>query len=199
MMNQKPERRRTCADRLRAELMTRKIHRRRRLDPAMSVAIQMLAIVSAVVRLFPAPAAADPLPEPLRPVPVPVSSPEPSPRTYKHVPSWPLLMRDLARPVAHEMAKAEVYARLPLECRPWLDQVFRDADLSALRPYARSGASDDEVSKGVLGAFRTWKAEQEEAARKRKKEAAGGKAGTGSKPGGGGDDDDRDDDKVVKP
>lgn len=194
-MTEKRERRRNCADRARAELMTRKILRRRRLDPAMSVAIQLMAVVSFLVNLFPAAAvAAEPLPEPPNPVPVPIQSPEPSNRTYKRVPSWPLLMKDLSRPVAHDMARAEVYARLPVECRPWLDVLFRESDWSAIRPYARSGASDEEVSAGVLGAFRAWKADQDEKARKVKKDVVGGKAGTGSKLGAGDDDDDPDDD-----
>jgi len=109
---------------------------------------------------------------------------------YKATPSWPLLMKDLARPVAHQMAKAEVYARLPIECRPWLDALFRESDWSSIRPYARSGATDEEVSMGVLGVFRSWKADQDEKARKARKDAAGGKAGTGAKPGAGDDDDD---------
>lgn len=205
-MTEKREQRRNCADRARAEALTRKIHRRKKIDPAMSVFIQLLGLASFVINLFPPlpdfrRAAAEPLPEPPRPVPVPVQSSEPEPRTYKRAPSWPMLMRDLSRPVAHDQARAEVYARLPVECRPWLDQVFREADWSAIRPFARSGASDDEVSKGVLGAFRAWKADREEKARKAKKDAAGGKAGTGSKPGSGGDDDDPDDDndKGMKP
>ncbi|KQY10813.1 hypothetical protein ASE23_06635 [Rhizobium sp. Root73] len=199
-MTEKQEKRRNCADKLRAELMSRKIHRRKRIDPALSIGMQLLALTSLMINLFPAPSDALPLPEPPRPEPIrePNLQAEPSPRSYKHAPSWPLLMRDLGRPVAHRTAKAEVYARLPIECRPWLDAVFRESDWSALRPYARSGASDDEVSKGVLGAFQTWKADQEERTRKAKKDAAGGKAGTASQPGGG-EDDDRNDDKGVKP
>ncbi|MCJ9668599.1 MULTISPECIES: hypothetical protein [unclassified Neorhizobium] len=201
-MNQKPEKRRNCADRARAEVMTRKIHRRKKFDPAMSVFIKLLGLTSFMINLFPAfgQVAAEPLPEPPRPVQVPVSLPEPEPRTYKRAPSWPLLMRDLARPVAHDMARAEVYARLPVECRPWLDAVFRDADWSAIRPYAHSGATDEEVGAGVFAAFRAWKADQDEKARKAKKDATGGKAGAGAKPGGGDDGpDDDDDDREVKP
>lgn len=198
-MSEKKEKRRNCADRKRAELLTRRIHRRKRIDPALSIAMQLLAVVSFAINLFPplpalGRAAAEPLPEPPRPVSVPIQSPEPEPRSYKRAPSWPLLMKDLARPVAHDMARAEVYARLPVECRPWLDQLFRESDWSAIRPYARSGATDEEVGVGVLGAFRAWKAGQDEKARKAKKDAAGGKAGAGAKPGAGDDDDDPDDD-----
>lgn len=198
-MKEKQERRRNCADRARAEAMTRKIHRRKKFDPAMSVFIKLLGLTSFMINLFPAfgQAAADPLPEPPRPVPVPVQLPQPEPRTYRRAPSWPMLMRDLARPVAHDMARAEVYARLPIECRPWLDVVFRESDWSAIRPYARSGATDEEVSVGVFAAYRAWKADQDEKARKAKKEATGGKAGAGAKPGG--DDGPDDDDREVKP
>jgi hypothetical protein len=203
-MTEKREKRRNCADRLRAKAQLRRIHRRRRIDPAMSVFIQLLGLTSFLIDLFPPlpdfrPAAAAPLPEPPRPVPVPVQLSEPEPRTYKRAPSWPLLMKDLARPVARDMAWAEVYARLPVECRPWLDAVFRDSDWSAIRPYARSGATDEEVSAGVLGAFMSWKAEQEQKAREAKKDAAGGKAGTGSKPGTGGDDNEADKPGNSKP
>ncbi|PDS61270.1 hypothetical protein CO653_34170 [Rhizobium anhuiense] len=194
-MTEKRERRRNCADRLRAELMTRKIHRGRRLDPAMSVAIQMLAIVSALVNLFPAPAAAaEPLPEPPRREPVREPQPAPEPRSYKSAPSWPKIMSDLARPVARSMATAELYARLPVEVRPWLDEVVKAEDWASLRPYARSGATDDTASAGVLAAFRRWKAEKTAEAKEALEAAAeGGKAGSGAKPGGG------DDGREVKP
>lgn len=193
-MTEKRERRRNCVDRMRAEATMRKIHRRKRFDPAMSFFIQMLGLISFSINLFPpfpafGRAAAAPLPHPPRPVPVREPSPEhAAPRSYKNTPSWPLLMKDLARPVAHDMARTEVYARLPVECRPWLDVVFRESDWSAIRPYVRSGASDDEVSAGVLGAFRVWKAEQDERSRKARKDVAGGKVGTASKPGASDDD-----------
>ncbi len=199
-MTEKLERRRNCVDRVRAAALTKKIHRRKKFDPAMTVFIKLLGLASFLIKLFPPlpdfrPAAPEPLPELPRRVPVPALSPEHAPRSYRHAPSWPLLMKDLARPVAHDMARKEVYARLPAECRPWLDQLFRESDWSAIRPYARSGASDEEVGVGVLWAFRVWKASQDEKARKAKKDATGGKAaGTGSKPGAGDDDDDPVDD-----
>lgn len=189
-MDEKRERRRNCADRARANLAWEKVKRGKRLDPAMSVALQLLALTSALINLFPdfRPAAADPLPEPPRPVLVPLPDEVTRPVRYKIPPSWPLLVRDLARPVAHDEARAEVYRRLPPEVGPWLDQVFRESDWSSLRVYARSGATDQDVSRGVLAAFRVWKADQDEKARKRKKDAKGGKgAGSASKPGGGGD------------
>lgn len=183
------EKRRNCADRLRAEAMTRKIHRRKRFDPAMSVFIQMLGLASFVVGLFPplpafGRAAAEPLPEPPRPVPVQL--PEPEPRTYKRAPSWPLIMKDLARPVARSMATAELYARLPVEVRPWLDQVVKAEDWSSLRPFAQSGATDKTASAAAIAAFRKWKADMDESAKEALEAAAdGGKAGSGTKPGGG--------------
>lgn len=174
--------------------MTRKIHRRKRFDPAMSVFIKMLGLASFMINLFPefGSTTSISLPEPPRPEPVREPLPKTEPRAYRRAPSWPRLMKDLARPVAHDMARKEVYTRLPVECRPWLDHLFRESDWSAIRPYARSGASDEEVGVGVLGAFRVWKASQDEKARKAKKDATGGKAGTGSKPGAGDDDDDDD-------
>ncbi|MCQ1773710.1 hypothetical protein NOI24_20550 [Neorhizobium galegae] len=205
---EKREKRRTCADRARAELLTRRIHRRKKFDPALSIAIQLLALSAIVIRLLPPlpdfrRAAAAPLPEPTRPVPLPEPGTVPRAVRYKVPPSWPLLVRDLARPVAHDEARAEVYRRLPPEVGPWLDEVFRNSDWSSLRVYARSGATDDDVGRGVLSAFRTWKADQEEAARKRRKDAKGGKgAGSSSQPGNGDDDDPNDDDdnnEGVKP
>lgn len=187
-MSQKPERRRNCADRARAEAMSRKIHRRKKFDPAMSVFIQLLGLASLVINLFPplpafGRAAAEPLPEPPRPVPVPLSEPEP--RTYKRAPSWPLIMKDLARPVARSMATAELYARLPVECRPWLDQVVKDEDWSALRSFAQSGATDKTAAAGALAAFRRWRADKDaEAKEALEATAVGGKAGAGTKPGG---------------
>lgn len=202
-MGEERERRRNCADRLRAEVLTRKIMRRKRFDPAFSIALQLLALTAVLVNLLPPipdfrRAAAAPLPEPPRPVPVLPPEEVTRPVRYKVPPSWPLLVRDLARSVAHAEARAEVYRRLPPEVGPWLDQVFRESDCSSLRVYARSGATDEDVSRGVLAAFRVWKADQEEKARKRKRDAKGGKgAGSASKPGG--DDDPGDgDDKTPK-
>lgn len=93
------------------------------------------------------------------------------------------------------MATAELYARLPVEVRPWLDEVVKAEDWAVLRPYARSGATDDTAAAGVLAAFRRWKAEKAAEAKEALEAAAeGGKAGSGAKPGDGGDDD-----REVKP
>jgi len=182
------EKRRNCADRLRAEAMTRKIHRRKRIDPAMSAFIQLLGLTSFLINLFPplpaiGRAAAEPLPEPPRPVPVQLSEPEP--RSYKHAPSWPKILSDLARPIARPMATAELYARLPVEVRPWLDQVVKDLDWAALRSFARSGATDKTASAAAIAAFRKWQADKDADAKEALEATAqGGKAGAGTKPGG---------------
>lgn len=185
-MTEKWEKRRNCADRLRAEAMTRKIHRRKRFDPAMAVFIKMLGLLSVAINLFPDFSASSiSLPESPRSEPVRDPRPEPEPRSYKRAPSWPLLMKDLARPVAQQMATAELYARLPVEVRPWLDQVVKDSDWSALRPFAQSGATDKTASVAAIAAFRKWKADKEADAKEVLEAAAdGGKAGAGTKPGG---------------
>lgn len=193
-MGENRERRRNCVDRMRAELMTRQIRRQKRIDPAMSVAVRLMALTSFLINLFPASSPRPgPFPEPPPFKPTREPPLEPEPRTYKRAPSWPQLMRDLAAPVRQAMARAEVYNRLPIEVRPWLDDVFKQSDWSSIRVYVRSGATDEDVSRGVLAAFRTWKAEQEEAARARLNDTTGGKgAGAGSRPGHG---DDPEDDK----
>lgn len=188
-MTEKQEKRRNCADKIRAEAMMRKIHRRKRVDPAMSVFIQLLGLTSFLINLFPPlptlGSAAASLPEAPRPKSVPEPLPEPEPRTYKHAPSWPKIMSDLARPVARSMATAELYARLPVEVRPWLDQVVKDEDWSSLRPFAQSGATDKTASAAAIAAFRKWKADKDADAKEVLEAAAdGGKAGAGTKPGG---------------
>lgn len=202
---EKKEKRRNCADRARGDLLMRRILRRRRFDPVLSIAIQLLALSAIVIRLFPPLPDFNrntlPLPQPPQPVPFPEPRANPKAVRYKVPPSWPLLVRDLARPVAHEEARAEVYRRLPLEVVPWLDEVFKNADWSCLRVYVRSGTTDDDVSRGALSAFRVWKADQEEKARKQQQDAKGGKGSESScTPGGGcSDDADQDGDTSAKP
>ncbi|MCO5733778.1 hypothetical protein [Rhizobium sp. SSA_523] len=179
------DKRRNCADRARAEAMTRKIHRRKRFDPAMSVFIKMLGLASFVINLLPefGSTTSISLPEPPRPEPVREPLPETEPRTYRLAPSWPRLMKDLARPVARSMAAGELYARLPVEVRPWLDEVVKTEDWSSLRFFAKSGATDEMASAGALAAFRRWKADKEtEVQEVLDATAKGGKAGAVAKP-----------------
>lgn len=186
VMNQNPEKRRNCADKLRAEALTRKIHRRKKIDPAMSIFIKMLGLTSFMINLFPdfGTSASISLPEPPRAEPIREPPPEREPRTYKRAPSWPLLMKDLARPVARQMATAELYARLPVEVRPWLDEVVKAEDWSSLRPFAQSGATDETASASAIAAFRRWKADRDADAKEALEAAAdGGKVGAGTKPG----------------
>jgi len=178
------DRRRTCADRVRANVITA-ANRRGNRSPATSAFIQLLTLTSILVNALPvldfswiAPPEPLPEPEPERPAATPVE-----PRTYKKAPSWPMLVRDLARPVANEMARKELYARLPAEACPWLDEVIKNADWSALRVHAQSGATDESVSAAVLADVQRWRADKETAPAEAL-DAAGGAVAAGSKPGG---------------
>lgn len=184
-MDDDKKKRRNCADRARHAMMERCAQRGRKLDPAMSVAIQLLAVISVGLRLLPDfSSAATPttstLPMPSPRIPLPSPSAEPWQR-YKFRPSWTQLIRDLARPVATVDAQREVRSRLPIECGPWLDQVFRDEDWSSLRMHIRSGATDDDVGTKVLRDARRWKADREAELAALASELAGG----GGKGGGG--------------
>lgn len=190
------DKRRTCADRARADLMMRKIHRRKRIDPAMSVAIQMLGLFSALIRMFPELPDRSPfaLPSPPPVVPVlPLGPPPERPIRYKNTPSWSLLMKDLARPVARGAALAEIRSRLPLGVHPWLAEVERLEDWSALRICAPPGSKDTAVVLAVGRSAQEWQAELDERARAAKadrKKGGGGDASSGAVPGAGPDSDD---------
>lgn len=182
MDNDDKKKRRNCADRARYTMERRKAQRGRKVDPAMSVAIQLMALFSIGLRMLPdfspnvTPAL--PMPAPSR-VPLPTTSSEPWQR-YKMRPSWTQLIRDLARPVATADAQREVRSRLPAECGPWLDQVFRDEDWPSLRMHIRSGISDDDMGGKVLGTARRWKADREaELAALAAELSGGGKGGAG--------------------
>lgn len=178
--------RRTCADRMRADMLGRKIRRRKKVDPAMSLVIQLLGLASAVIGMLPDfRSISTSLPEPPQPQPIREPRPQPEPRTYKHAPSWPKIMSDLARPVARSMALMELRARLPADVQPWLDDVVIQGDWSSLRYFAVSGATDETAGKAARAAFRSWQAEQDEKARQAiEATAGGGKASAGTKPGG---------------
>jgi hypothetical protein len=193
MDNANKKRRRNCADRARYTLERRKAQRGRKIDPAMSVAIQLMAIFSIGLRMLPyfspaLPAVTPALPMPASP-PVPVPSPSSEPwQRYKMRPSWTQLIRDLARPVATADAQREVRSRLPAECGPWLDQVFRDEDWSSLRMHIQSGATDDEVCGKVVRSARRWQADRAAelaalAAELAGGGAKGGGASSGARPG----------------
>lgn len=192
-MSEHKDRRRNCADRMRADLMTRRIHRRRKLDPAMSVAVAMLGLVAGLIRLFP------PLPErslielPVAPriVPVPASGPVPRPVRYKRTPSWARLMADLSRPIARAEAVDEIRSRLPLSVRPWIDEIVRLEDWSALRACAPPKSQDEAVVLAVERWALEWQAELDERARSAKRTRRGGEgeASSGATPGASSDDD----------
>lgn len=182
MDNDDKKKRRNCADRARYTLERRKAQRGRKVDPAMSVAIQLMALFSIGLRMLPdfSPNATPALPMPAPPrVPMPTPSSEPWQR-YKLRPSWTQLIRDLARPVATADAQREVRSRLPAECGPWLDQVFRDEDWSSLRMHIRSGATDEEMCGKALRSARRWQADRAaELAALAAELSGGGKGGSG--------------------
>ncbi|MGO7360162.1 hypothetical protein [Rhizobium ruizarguesonis] len=180
-MDDDKKKRRNCADRARYTMERRKAERGRKIDPAMSVAIQLMALFSIGLRMLPdfSPASTPALPMPAPRVPLPSPSAEPWQR-YKMRPSWTQLIRDLARPVATADAQREVRSRLPVECGPWLDKVFRDEDWSSIRMHIRSGATDEDVGMKVLRDARRWKADREaELAALAAELAGGGKSGGG--------------------
>lgn len=184
MYDDDKKKRRNCGDRARYELQRRKAQRGRKIDPAMSVMISIMAVISVGLRLLPSPSSTPsrttlPMPEPRVPLPVPADSAEPWQR-YKMRPSWTQLIRDLARPAATEDAQREVRSRLPAECSHWLDQIIRDEDWSSLRIHVRSGSKDDEVAAAALLDARRWQADRDAARAARAAELAGGGKGGGA-------------------
>jgi len=186
MKDDKSERRRNCADRARKAAMERR--RQRGKDPAMSVFVQLLGLLSLGLGLLPSfssPAIA--LPAPRVPLPVPAAVPF---ERYKDAPSWQRVVKDLARPGrASEDAQREVRSRLPVECSPWLDVVFRDAQWGDLRIHAPPGATDADVVPALVAAARRWEADRRaakaQAAAELKAEAEGGGAASAARPGAG--------------
>lgn len=188
-MEEKRERRRNCADRARAALMTKKIHRRRRVDPALSVAIQLLAIVSVIIGMFSAPAVAEPLPEAPKVKPLAAPLADPVLREYRRGrPSWTQVFRDLESSRRHEARNAiyQAFAARSPEVKLWLDELDRNGDLKGLRPYAlRPGATDDEIGAAISAAAKQWQADKAAPDDCGDDFDGDGKAGSGSKPGGG--------------
>lgn len=192
------ERRRNCADAIRAELMKRQ-NRRKKVDPALSVAVQMLALLSSLISLFPTPSTRPVLvlPAPPRRSPEPAAQAfRPYVRYHQRSPSWPRLIKDLGRPVTRTEARALLYSRLPIALHPWLAHVIANDDWSAIRPFCRSGATDADVIAGATAAQQQWLDALQQRAKEKKRELdgeAGGKAGSGAKPGADGavDDDGR--------
>lgn len=189
------KRRRNCADRMRAEAMTRKIHRRKRVDPAMSVLIKMLWLMSFTLNLLPPVLEISlrrrrlPLiPEPPAPPVAPVLFVS---RSYKYTPSWNRLVRDLARPVAQAQALEQIRARLPTSLMPWIDYVVESSDWSSLRAFSFTGATDKTVAAGATLAAAQWQDAKDQRAKEIKIEIEGGAKGAGSSdgPGHGNDDD----------
>jgi hypothetical protein len=187
-MEDDKKRRRNCADRARYELQRRQA-RKGRTDPAMAVFLQLLAVAGLALRLLPdfsSPAVS--LPSPTSRVPLPVPDAVPFER-YKGAPSWPRLVKDLARPAATEDAQRELRSRLPPECSCWLDHVVREAAWSDVRIHVQSGTDDAEITASLVAEARRWesqrKADRAQALAELKVEAEGGGAASAAKPGAG--------------
>ncbi len=186
-MSDDRETRRTCADRARYAAERRKVQRGKKFDPAMSMTIQFLGLLSVGLRLLPefsiksrpVPAVSIPAP-PVRPP----DSDQPWQR-YKSTPSWQRVVKDLARPAATADAQQEVRSRLPVECAPWLNYVFRENQWGDLRILVRSGSTDVDVAAEAVAAARLWDSERRAARARAEAElrAEEGGASTGAKPG----------------
>lgn len=186
MEDDKSERRRNCADKMRKAAMERR--RQRGKDPATSVFVQLLGLVSVGLRLLPdfSPSPSISLPSSTPRVPLPVPDAVPFER-YKAAPSWQRLVRDLARPAATEDAQRELRSRLPPECSRWLDHVIREQAWGDVRVHAQPRASDDDVTAGLISEARRWEAARRlaaaQAAAELKAEAEGGGAASAARPG----------------
>lgn len=173
-------RRRNCADRLRRRIMERR--RLRGKDPGMGVFLQLLAALSWSINLLPEPTiATSPFPS-ISPPPGPIVVPEASERAprYKASPSWALLAKDLNRPPSvRRDALIEIRSRLPASLSPFIDDIERREDWSALRVYMRSGARDADVVSSLMFDARRWEADRAAALAARAAELTGGGGGTG--------------------
>jgi len=156
---EKKRRRRTCVDELRRDLARR---RERRSDPAIKTALQLLALLSAVLALAqPAEPAFDIAPRPRRrtrydppqgyglgrdawarergldpqPDAALSTSETPTPRLRPALKSWRRLVRELDSPSPRrrEEARIALERRLPSVCHDWLRQQAASDDHSQLR------------------------------------------------------------------
>ncbi|TAV82653.1 hypothetical protein ELI24_39210 [Rhizobium ruizarguesonis] len=188
MKDDKSERRRNCADRMRKAAMERR--RQRGKDPAMSVFVQLLGLMALGLRLLPdfspSSSATIALPAPPR-VPLPVPGAVPFER-YKRTPSWATVAKDLARPAATEDAQRELRLRLPPSCSAWVDHIVRESAWSDVRIHVQNNDAD-EITAALVAEARRWesqrKADKAQALAELKAEAEGGGAASSAKPGAG--------------
>lgn len=187
MKDENSERRRTCADRMRKAAMERR--RQKGKDPAMSVFVQLLGLVSLGLRLLPdfstSRSPSIELSSPPR-VPVPVPGAQPFER-YKGAPSWPRLVKDLARPAATEDAQRELRSRLPVECSKWVDFVVQEASWGDVRVHVQSSGDDADVVAALVAEARRWESQKkaDKAQALAELKAEGGGAASAARPGAG--------------
>lgn len=174
-------RRRTCRDRWKHQRHQRR-RRKATADPAMSVFLQLLALILVIVGRAPVVPSPSPVAVPaVRPGSAGRSSDDRSPEAverengegghlmpprrdsrrygrYKSTPSYRRLVRDIQRPAARAEALDVLRQRLhlPSEARGWLDELDKQGDLAALLPYVRPGMADLDSEAALLLAAIEW-------------------------------------------
>lgn len=175
-MSERGPRRRTCADRLRRDLVERQ-RQRRGGDPAGKVLLQLLVLLSATLAMIPPMSA---FTFSFRPPRQPTSSidDDRGPTAYamergleplhyggsrlRPPPSFRRLVKDLSHPRKAQKARELLEARVPDAVIEWLRDSINTGDLWRLRMAARPGASDDEVIAAMLAAGQMWEIERQQ-------------------------------------
>lgn len=170
-------RRRTCVDRLRRDLAERQ--RRRGKNPATSIVLQLLGILSIGLSVLPR------LPMPvissgnnfrnraLGNAPAPDEDRGPTaammergiePTYYRTArssrvsPSWSRLVKDLKRRSTADEARRLIEKRVPAEAVEWLRLQIQLEDWMALRSLGPPGSSEEEISANALKEAEKWNA-----------------------------------------
>lgn len=166
-------RRRTCADRMRRDLAQRQRHRGK--DPATSLFLQLLAVLSAALVVFP------PIPEPSfgmrnalrrrQPIRAPDDDRGPTahamergidrawyPTTSRVSPSWSRLVKNLKRRSTAAEARVMIEHRVPPAAVEWVRTQIDLEQWTSLRMLAPPGSSDEEISAHALAEASKWEA-----------------------------------------
>lgn len=176
-MSKRPDqkRRRTCADRMRRDLA--QLQRRRGKNPATSVFLQLLGILSAAMALLP------PVPElsivrrshfrRLQPMTAPDEELGPTayamergidrvwyPRTSRIAPSWSRLVKNLSRRSTATEARELIENWVPPEAVKWLRSRIELEEWSALKALAPPGSSNEEIAVQALTEALKWEADK---------------------------------------
>lgn len=171
------KRRRTCADRLRRDLAERQ--RRRGKNPATSVVLQLLGILSWMLAALPR------LPMPAfasgnnfrnrAQGHVPAPDEDRGPTAYmmergidpafcksasasRAAPSWSRLVKDLRRRSTADEARRLIEKRVPPAAVEWLRLQVELEDWTSLRSLAPPGSSEEEISANALKEAGKWNA-----------------------------------------